>query len=191
MRASSPHFLFSNETDKNSHLTIQVASADHQSDIARVDQQAYEETYSAQYDPRKRDALFKDFNEDHCKFFIAKWDSKVIGYAKIILIEEKGHAKSATLDKLYLLKAYHHRGGGSALMRRCLGEASRYKVSTIHLLVWEKNKNAIQFYEKFNFVKGDKVPFYSPGGQIVDGVYNYAMCRHNLSCDLHAKVSCH
>jgi ribosomal protein S18 acetylase RimI-like enzyme len=55
------------------------------------------------------------------------------------------------LERIYVDKSAIGRGVGAALMEACLDAARRGGHRTLWLGVWERNPNAIGFYERLGF----------------------------------------
>lgn len=87
-------------------------------------------------------------------FFIQYDDGKAIGYAKLSTHKNSTREKGITpieLVRIYVDQPAIGKGYGSALMQACLEEAKRTGYDTIWLGVWEKNDQAIRFYERWGF----------------------------------------
>lgn len=86
--------------------------------------------------------------------FLALLDSTPIGYAKLrdvkIPAELKG-TRNIELERLYVLKAYHDKKAGAALMQYCITYARQNNYEVMWLGVWEHNSRAINFYSKWGF----------------------------------------
>ncbi len=89
-------------------------------------------------------------------FLIARIGEEVVGYTRL----QAGPAEACVqgprpieLVRIYAVKTWIGRGGGTALMRASLEEAARQGYQTIWLGVWEHNPRAIAFYEKWGFKK--------------------------------------
>jgi ribosomal protein S18 acetylase RimI-like enzyme len=89
-------------------------------------------------------------------FLLLFEDGQPVGYAKL------GHSKPPDcvtgpkpleLVRIYVEQQVIGLGFGSTLMRACLEESGRAGYRTIWLGVWEHNKRAIKFYEKWGFAK--------------------------------------
>jgi len=77
-----------------------------------------------------------------------------IGYAKLCTTTEDPSIdgqNTVEIERIYADKSEIGRGVGAALMRACLGVAGDFGCQTIWLGVWEENKRAILFYERWGF----------------------------------------
>jgi ribosomal protein S18 acetylase RimI-like enzyme len=89
-------------------------------------------------------------------FLLAYDQETLIGYAKL----RQGKvpdcvigSKPVELERIYVENSLIGRGYGSALMKECFREALRIGYETMWLGVWEKNDQAIGFYERWGFRK--------------------------------------
>jgi len=87
-------------------------------------------------------------------FLIAEAAGRPVGYAR--LLEGPAPpgvmgARPIELVRIYARRPWIGRGVGAALMRACLVEAERRGCDTIWLGVWERNRRAIEFYERWGF----------------------------------------
>jgi len=90
------------------------------------------------------------------KFFIAYQDEKLVGYAKLreaSYPEQNRDMKAIEIERIYVLKTYHHQKIGASLMQYCLDYSRDHFFQTIWLGVWELNPRAIRFYENWGFEK--------------------------------------
>lgn len=96
------------------------------------------------------------------KFLLAFEGSKALGYGML----REGHwpagvtrSKPVELARIYLVEEVIGGGYGTALMKACLDTAEASGYETIWLGVWEENKRAIRFYEKWGFTRVGSHPF--------------------------------
>lgn len=87
-------------------------------------------------------------------FFLAYADDEPVGYAKLRNTEnppELAGKKHIEIERVYVYKKYQRLKAGYALMNHCIDFASKLKLDTIWLGVWEKNNSAREFYERVGF----------------------------------------
>lgn len=89
-------------------------------------------------------------------FIIAESEGNAIGYARLL----GGSTETCVSDtnpvelvRIYVVQEWKGKRVGSLLMQKCLEEARGRGYATIWLGVWEKNPNAITFYQKWGFEK--------------------------------------
>ena len=82
-------------------------------------------------------------------FFIAQLDSKIIGSVAVSKVNDE----KCELRKLYLLNKHRNRGFGQILLDKAIVFASSNGYRKMELEVSQKHKQAIELYEKADFVK--------------------------------------
>jgi ribosomal protein S18 acetylase RimI-like enzyme len=127
---------------------------------------AFRDTYSAYNDPAIIEdyvrssltvpSMRNEFDEAGNVFLIAfrGGDGVAIGYAKLCTTSEDpsiGGQSTVEIERIYADKQVIGRGVGAALMRASLDTANEFGCETIWLGVWERNKRAILFYERWEF----------------------------------------
>ncbi len=97
-------------------------------------------------------------------YFIAYLNDKPVGYMRIK--EEKSDVpvisryKSIELKRIYVLKEYHAKKVGAAMMDFAFDFAKEKKYRLMWLGVWEHNERAKAFYKKYGFIEtGNGHPF--------------------------------
>ncbi|WP_341323811.1 GNAT family N-acetyltransferase [Solibacillus sp. FSL H8-0523] len=83
-------------------------------------------------------------------------DHELAGYVKVNEgnAQTEGKAEDAIeIERIYILNAFQKMGLGKILMSEAILIAQQLHKSSIWLGVWEKNVNAIAFYESQGFVK--------------------------------------
>lgn len=97
----------------------------------------------------------KELQDPNDFYFIAFIDDIAAGYIRmkdersdVEIIKTK---KGIELKRIYVLKAYHSKKIGAALMKFALGFAADNGYELLWLGVWECNERAINFYKKFGF----------------------------------------
>jgi ribosomal protein S18 acetylase RimI-like enzyme len=132
------------------------------------------------YDPAGLDAFFREhydpkkfraeLNNPANRFWLAESQGQIIGYANIgdyKLPLEPAASRIAELWRLYVLKEWHGKRIGAALMDLALEEAKARKAEVLYLGVWEHNTNAQGFYNRYGFSKVGEYD-YPPVGDVVD-----------------------
>ncbi len=82
--------------------------------------------------------------------------SDIVGFAK--LRAGASHARSTAMrpieiERLYADKPYIGTGVGAMMMQSCINYASTASCDELWLGVWERNRRAIEFYERWGFLK--------------------------------------
>jgi ribosomal protein S18 acetylase RimI-like enzyme len=97
------------------------------------------------------DQLEKELNNNNSRFYIAKNNKKSVAYMKINFIKKhtnKNLKESLEMQRIYVLQKYKNKHIGKMLIEKAIEIAKENNQSYIWLGVWEKNINAIKFYEK-------------------------------------------
>jgi diamine N-acetyltransferase len=87
-------------------------------------------------------------------FLIAEFGALAAGYAQLRTGEVPDCIDSSSqveLVRIYVDQPWLGRGVGEALLRACLEESSKQGYDKVWLGVWEHNRRAIAFYEKWKF----------------------------------------
>ncbi|MEW6731131.1 MAG: GNAT family N-acetyltransferase [Acidobacteriota bacterium] len=88
-------------------------------------------------------------------FLIAESEGEAYGYTKLLIDSYEPAiiaSRPIELVRLYASKNFIGKGIGAALMRRCLDEAAYLERDVIWLGVWEYNKRARDFYNRWKFI---------------------------------------
>ena len=131
----------------NSKMDIKICTIDMLADLQYLCRTTFYETFSDSTD------------EEDMRKFLAEYLKLNIGNAQT----EKCLDNALEIQRIYILKSAKGQGIGSAFMQIAENFASKKKLSTIWLGVWEHNEPAKKFYkskgyEKFShhtFVIGD------------------------------------
>ncbi len=98
--------------------------------------------------------LTEELQDSRNLFLIARYDDLPIGYAKMRTIKkpvELANNNPAEIERIYVLKEYHNKKAGAALMSTCIATAENKQHDILWLGVWEHNHRAIRFYKQWGF----------------------------------------
>ena len=108
--------------------------------------------------------VLKDLNDEEDYYFIAWHEDMPAGYMR--LKEDYSDYpsikkyKALELKRIYVLKEYHSKKVGAALMEYALQLAEQKNYEVLWLGVWEHNDKAQSFYKNWGFIyTGDTHPF--------------------------------
>lgn len=105
--------------------------------------------------------MFQQLYEMGIGFLVAEKDDYVVGYVMFwVKYENQGHIISIAVDK-----NYRRQGAGTELLIRAISILSMLPIDAIYLEVRESNAGAVEFYERFNFIKNRVVPGYYESGE--------------------------
>ncbi|MFT5306484.1 MAG: ribosomal protein S18 acetylase RimI-like enzyme [Flavobacteriales bacterium] len=91
------------------------------------------------------DCIFSEI-ENGIRYFLIEFNNESLGY---IAIEQKDECLH--LYKLYLLESSRGKGLGKFAMNWIISEAKRLVIKSIELIVNQKNKGSIEFYQSYGF----------------------------------------
>jgi ribosomal protein S18 acetylase RimI-like enzyme len=140
--------------------------------LADISRQTFYDTFAPDNKPEDialfldqqftRGRLMLEPGRPELTFLLAYDGPAVAGYVKL----REGPAPSVlagrnTLEiaRLYAVTEYIGKGVGKLLMQASLTLAKDRKKEAIWLGVWERNQRAIEFYERWGFVKFDEMDF--------------------------------
>jgi ribosomal protein S18 acetylase RimI-like enzyme len=101
------------------------------------------------------DVIYKELQDKNDFYFIAFANDQPAGYIR--MKEEESDVaqikkyKSIELKRIYVLKEYHDKKVGAALMHFVLQFAAEKNYEAVWLGVWEHNTRAQAFYKKWGF----------------------------------------
>ncbi|ULO09010.1 GNAT family N-acetyltransferase [Paenibacillus sp. 19GGS1-52] len=149
--------------------------------LQEISVETFNETFKNQNSPKNMEVyLEKAFNLKQLEielsyissefYFIYSTDV-IAGYLKVNIndtqSEKMGH-NSLEVERIYIRGEFHKQGLGSVLIHKAIEIAMKQNKEKIWLGVWEKNKNAITFYEKMNFVQTGAHSFYMGDEEQID-----------------------
>lgn len=89
--------------------------------------------------------------------YVAEFENSIIGYV-LIELKHKSHLDIliprdvAYISDITVMKAHQGKGVGYALFQQCVEWARAKGASSLDLMVWEFNKDAMAFYERRKMV---------------------------------------
>ena len=115
--------------------------------------------------------LQKELGNRSSQFFLIYFNHEVAGYLKLNMddaqSEEMG-PDSLEIERIYIKSEFQKQGLGKYLFNQAVEIADKHKKSKLWLGVWEKNENAIAFYERLGFVQTGTHSFYMGDEEQVD-----------------------
>ena len=145
-------------------MTIRYARASDASDLSELGARTFRATYAGGNAPHLVDAYIADhystaiqlaeLQDDRLIYLVAELDTHLVGFA--LLRTDQTHpdveaAQPIRLARIYVDGPYVGSGLGSALMERCIEECLTRGHDVLWLGVWEENRKAIAFYERWGF----------------------------------------
>jgi GNAT superfamily N-acetyltransferase len=100
-------------------------------------------------------AVISELQDENDFYFIAFIDSVAVGYIRMKEVKsevpETKKYRSIELKRIYVLREYHSKKAGAALMKYALQFAGKNSYEAVFLGVWEHNERAKAFYKKWGF----------------------------------------
>ena len=119
--------------------------------ISLMDQSDLEEAFRIEEQtnpsPWSKENFFSSFEIGH-KSLVCKLENKIIGFIIFSNFKKESHLLSIAIDN-----AFQRKGAGSLLLKSMIRQLKALGAKKIFLEVRIKNKNAIDFYKKFDFVE--------------------------------------
>lgn len=107
-----------------------------------------EEILESEFDEFWKPSILRsELENQNSKYIVAEKDSKIVGFAGIILLPD-----DAEITNIVTKKSERKKGIGNLLLAKIIEISKKYK-NNISLEVNEKNEIAIKLYEKYGFEK--------------------------------------
>ena len=149
--------------------------------LQEVGHETFNETFRHQNSPENMAAylekafsleqLEKELGNRSSLFFVIYFNHEIAGYLKLNMddaqSEEMGH-DSLEIERIYIKSEFQKQGLGKYLFNQAVETAREHKKSNLWLGVWEKNENAIAFYERLGFIQTGTHSFYMGDEEQVD-----------------------
>jgi diamine N-acetyltransferase len=115
--------------------------------------------------------LEEELSNTSSRFFFIYFNHEIAGYLKVntddAQSEEMGE-EALEIERIYISNNFQKQGLGKHLFNKALEIATNLNKKRIWLGVWEKNKNAIDFYRKQGFVQTGSHSFYMGDEEQID-----------------------
>lgn len=162
-------------------MTIKKCTLEDSRELQEISVDTFNETFKDQNSPEHLIAyLEKAFNlkqleqelaNRYSQFFFVYVNHEVAGYLKVNTDDDQSEAmgdESLEIERIYVKKKFQKHGLGKYLLNKAMDIAMEVKKEKIWLGVWEKNENAIAFYQKMGFVQTGAHSFYMGDDEQVD-----------------------
>ena len=141
--------------------------------LQEISYETFNETFKHQNSPENMNAylerafnlkqLEKELSNISSQFFFVYFNNEIAGYLKVntndAQSEEMGD-ESLEIERIYIKNKFQKHGLGKYLLNKAIEIALECNKKKIWLGVWEKNENAIAFYQKMGFVQTGAHAFY-------------------------------
>jgi len=135
--------------------------------------QTFNDTFKDQNSPENMKAyldkafnlqqLEKEMANDSSDFYFIYFNEQLAGYMKMNTNDAQSENMgndSLEVERIYIKRDFQKHGLGKYLLNQAIEIAREQDKRKIWLGVWEKNENAIAFYEKMGFIQTGAHSFY-------------------------------
>ena len=117
--------------------------------------------------------ITSELKNPYSQFYLLFVGSELAGYLKVNIASaqtENMGMDALEIERIYVKQAFHKMGLGKTLMNKAIDIATELNKHYIWLGVWEKNRNAIDFYVKAGFEQCGQHSFYMGDEEQVDWI---------------------
>lgn len=163
------------------NLEFALASPDSIYELQDLAKTTFTEAFETQNNPDdfnaylqeafSKEKLLKELDTHGTEFYMVYVDEILVGYFKINEFDaqtELREPEGLELERIYVKKEFQSKGLGFQMLEKVLQIAKSKAKKYMWLGVWEHNPKAIQFYERYGFVKFDTHPYYIGGDKQTD-----------------------
>ena len=149
--------------------------------LQKISYETFNETFKHQNSPENMNSylerafnlkqLEKEILNISSQFFFAYSNNEIAGYLKINTNDaqsEKMGDESLEIERIYIKNKFQKHGIGKYLFNKAMDIAVESNKQKIWLGVWDKNENAIAFYEKMGFIQTGAHSFYMGDEEQID-----------------------
>lgn len=146
------------------NFQVRLAILEDAAELRYLSEKTFRDTYSVFNTPEnmeqhvaesfKLEKIEKDLQSPDNQHIVIELENKIIGFAKLIKdhsTEGLAGKRVVEIERFYVSNEFHGQQLGRKLMDYCRQVAVENSFEVIWLGVWEKNENAIKFYQKMGF----------------------------------------
>ncbi|MGG4217891.1 GNAT family N-acetyltransferase [Paenibacillus jamilae] len=158
---------------KCSHADLQI--------LQEISIETFNDTFKEQNSPENMQAylerafnstqLEKELSNASSEIFFIYFNEELAGYLKVNINDaqsEKMGDESLEVERIYIKNKFQKLGLGKYLLNKAMEIALGHNKKKVWLGVWEKNENALAFYEKMGFVQTGAHSFYMGDEEQID-----------------------
>ncbi|MGF1559079.1 MAG: GNAT family N-acetyltransferase [Flavobacteriaceae bacterium] len=163
-------------------------------DLVQVSRETFVDAFEKDNDPEDfqnyidfafdKQKLQDELDNPDAAFYFGLIGDQVIGYIKLnqndAQTDIRAH-EAIELERIYVKKEFQGRKIGEQLLKEALEIASKACKTYIWLGVWEKNTNAIRFYERHGFSKFGTHPYFIGNDEQTDWLMHYDLSNFQQS----------
>jgi ribosomal protein S18 acetylase RimI-like enzyme len=131
-----------------------------------------------------RENIKQQLHNPNSSFYFTFKDTVLVGYFKLNENAAQTDIKSKEyleLERVYVLQEFQGNGIGARILKEIIMLASQKTRRFIWLGVWEKNGDAIRFYQKHGFKKFGTHPYYIGNDKQTDWLLRYDLSNFRQS----------
>ncbi|WP_026287159.1 GNAT family N-acetyltransferase [Gracilibacillus lacisalsi] len=154
--------------------------------LQEISYETFNETFKHQNSPENMNAylekafnvkqLEKELSNVSSQFHFVYFHNEIAGYLKVNTNDaqsEEMDDDSLEIERIYIKSEFQKLGLGKYLLDKAMEIAIEQNKQKVWLGVWEKNENAIAFYQKMGFVQTGIHSFYMGNEEQTD----FIMCK--------------
>ena len=154
-------------------IQYSLITSDSIKELQKISVATFKSAFEAQNNPKdfqnyldtafSEKSLLEELQTLGSKFYFAHNENEIVGYFKVNEFNAQTEFKEREgmeLERIYVLSGYQSMGIGKQIVRTVENMASNISKSYLWLGVWERNLQAIKFYESLGFVKFGTHPYY-------------------------------
>lgn len=163
------------------NIKIEPCNYEQLEQLQDISYETFDETFRHQNSPENMKAylekaftlqqLEKEWVNDSSRFFFLYHDDELAGYLKVNVDEAQSEAMgedALEIERIYIRNKHQKRGLGKMLFNKAIEVALDLGKQKVWLGVWEKNENALAFYQKLGFVQQGQHSFYMGNEEQID-----------------------
>ncbi|PKA98366.1 ribosomal protein S18 acetylase RimI-like enzyme [Flavobacteriaceae bacterium MAR_2009_75] len=169
-------------------LSLKICTSDELKILVDISRKTFVDAFEEQNNPEdfktyidsafSEEVLSKELSNNDSAFFFVYKDDKLAGYIKI----NEGQAQTdikdpeaLELERIYVLEAFQGQKIGKWLLEKIKNLAIEKRKGLIWLGVWEKNTDAIKFYQNYGFSKFGTHPYIIGSDKQTDWLMRYKL----------------
>lgn len=162
-------------------MEIKQCNLDDLQTLQEISIETFSDTFKDQNSPETMKAyleraftleqLERELTNTNSQFYFVYLNNEVAGYLKVNTADaqsEKMGIESMEVERVYIRTSFQKHGLGKLLLNKAIDLAFEQNKKKIWLGVWEKNENAIAFYEKMGFIQTGTHSFYMGDEEQID-----------------------
>ncbi|MEX3617022.1 GNAT family N-acetyltransferase [Paenibacillus glucanolyticus] len=169
-------------------IIIKKCTLEDSRQLQEIGYETFNETFKDQNSPGNMNAYLerafnleqieKELSNKFSQFFFVYFNNEVAGYLKVNTNDEQSEEmgdESLEIERIYIKSKFQKHGLGKYLLNQAKDIAVESNKKKLWLGVWEKNENAIAFYEKMGFVQTGTHTFYMGDERQIDFIMSKIM----------------